>query len=166
MRVTKLSVAACTFFTLCLAGQGKSTLVDGKKNPELIPDTEAYKMMFLTLSDIQGGLSKGARLGYIGESGLNAAEVEIVMEASNQFAIYANSARRKYTSLKAQRKAGSISQAELAVQIRIAYETAEGQLKEVISKLEAELGVDASAKLLDFVRTKVKRTMTYADSSK
>ncbi len=166
MLVTKLSVAACTFFTLCLAGQVKRTTIDGSQTPEMIPDAEAYQMMFLTLSDGKASLSRGARLNYLAPSGLSEAEMEIVLDASNQFAIYADSVGQKYKSLIEQRKAGSISQDELSARIRWVYDAAKSQLKEMISSLEAELGSSASTKLLALVRTKVKRSMTYTGSPK
>jgi hypothetical protein len=166
MLLAKLTVAACIFAAAGFAEQTRSATVDGSKNPELISDNEAYKMMFLTLSDSKDSLSRGARQNYLSSSGLTGVEVDIVLDASNQFAIYANSAARQYKIIKAQRNAGTISQSELSAQIRTTYDATEDHLKSVISSLESELGSNASAKLLNFVRTKVKRTMTAVDPLK
>jgi len=128
--------------------------VDGSKTPELIPDVEAWKMMFLNLSDSPRGWDRGSRLGYMAKSGLTEKELDVVIDAANAHRLITNDVQRRYQKAKdsASRPYTKAAWAEITAPFDELNPDVEKQRK----FLEAELGTEAYQKLTNFVNTKVK----------
>ena len=160
MRFLILAVALSLSMAYGVALQAPSTgpnqwvVVDGSKTPELIPDVEAWKMLFQILSDCSGCPSRDVRAAYLDKTGLSKDELAIVLDAANAQRLVTNDVLRRFQKSKMSNPR-PYSQAVWAQMIAPFAELdveAERQKK----FLEKELSVASFQTLERFVNTKVK----------
>ncbi len=161
MNMLRLAPVLLSAVQLIASGQAAPGTIDGAKNPELIPDNVAFRVMFLMISDGTAPMSRSARLGYMEKAFLTEKQVDIVIDAANHYRIVTNAATRK--GVQAKPKAPVTKEAEslfLAEWSRLQADV-DRQLAGILRALETDLGQDDYGKLLHFVRTKVKAETTY-----
>lgn len=134
------------------------TIISGAKNPELIPDIEAWKMFFLTMSESSAGLNRDDRIGYLTPSRLSKSEILIVIDAANSHRRLVNEVLRKYQSGKA--ASPKPINRETWLQISAPFSEIGPDAEKQRKWLESELNRDAYQKLAAFVNTKVKSEIT------
>lgn len=139
--------------------QQSSGVVDGSKNPELIPDNMAWVMMFSFLGDGPKPPTRDFRLGYLEKATLSPKEFDIVFDAASQFMIYERATQRKYKKLKEENPPGPGARERLIPQIQAAHAELMQRAQDLVRVLEDQLGPTAFQRLLGFVRTKVKSEM-------
>ncbi len=138
--------------------QGSAGTAGGGGSQELIPDDVAFEMMFFQISDGPAALARGNRYDYMGKANLSQEQVDIVIDAANQYRIYSNAAIRRMSRAKLEERATAETEgsARLAARLKGIEAKVKENLAEVLRTLESDLGVMGYQKLLAFVRTKVK----------
>lgn len=68
---------------------------NGVMSGDSVPDVEAYKALFLVLSDGPNPVPRADRQSLLTPSGLSAAEIGIVIDAADQYRIHVDQASRR-----------------------------------------------------------------------
>jgi hypothetical protein len=145
-----------------LSGYGANppSEIKGSETPHLIPDKIAIAELLSNVADGPTASKWNDRLYYLSGSGLTRREMERVIHAANSAEALRSKIDEKGDKIKKDYPARPLSAAAVAAIDQLNRDA--GREFEVLrAKLEADLGVEAYAKLLSFVNTRVKPTLTY-----
>ena len=158
------TVALATFLAFLpfiMAGQAPPVEIDGSKTPELIPDSEGFKVLFMITSDGPHGLPRATRQSYLAGAGLTEPQIDLVIDAANQYRVAMNAGNRKMQQLKAPWPKGQPLPENILLQFDAIFDSVVAKQGEIRKALESELGPEPFRKLLEFVRTRVKSDTTF-----
>lgn len=163
MKLLSLPTVLLLAAQLATSGQATSGVIDGKKNPELIPDDVAFRMMFLMISDGPAALTRPTRLGYMEKAALPEKQIDIIIDAANQYRIFSNMAIWRAVQAKADSRtsSGTLIEETFRPRWKIIQGDLDGHLADILLALEIDLGQTDYQKLLAFIRTKVKAEIEY-----
>ncbi len=133
--------------------------IKGSANPELIPERDAYWMLFMHMADGPRALSRGARAGFIRSSGLADPQIEAVVQAANE---YMASSVQIRSELKAFLKANP--ERPMSDRVRAEFDSVAARelaaLESAIARLRAGLDSEGRWQLKKFVNSTVKSSMS------
>jgi hypothetical protein len=137
------------------AGQ---TEIKGSENPELIPERDAYWMLFMHMADGPRAMSRRARILFLQPSGLTEAQMDAVIDAATEYMAASNAIReqfKRFLSANPERPMPAAVRAEyefVAARELAAFEAA-------FQRLRSNLDAEGRWRLKKFVNTAVKATM-------
>lgn len=164
MKVLLLILVAMTIHSHGVAQQASSTnmkVIDGAKNPELVPRLEAYKGMFSMLGDGFGSSAVSFAVAYLKPAELTKEEMNLVLRTSNKYAVAVDELRSRIAKIKSGEKNrpqpaySSEAQRQISDAMSEFNQTAEN----LQNSLLKELGPEAAMRLERLVETKVKSGM-------
>lgn len=79
-----LFVSTALLPTHAQTNSSTKTEINGSEHPDLVPDREAYMVLFLTMSD-RSTVPKNDRLFRLQDGGLGSVEAGLIVSASNEF---------------------------------------------------------------------------------
>jgi hypothetical protein len=161
-RPTKRRLLVLLAFPLFLQAQiaSQGTVdIDGSKAPALIPDRDAYWMLFLHLSDGPGAFQRSDRVRYLKPSGLSIPQIDSVLNAANEYRFATDAAREKRKSIKASFSERPLPPAAISALDSAALEDSNA-LDATIQKLKASLDAEGRWRLKTFLDGTMKATMT------
>ncbi|MFN2454088.1 MAG: hypothetical protein ABR577_07685 [Pyrinomonadaceae bacterium] len=132
--------------------------IDGAKNPEMIPDTLAYTLLFDLLSNRHTEVEKGRAKAYIRQAGIEGADVDALLTAAEEFRQRAGALDAQAASLniRSHTEHPALSQNDVA-QLKQLEKQRESLAEEVIASLPRRLSADGMGKLRQHVNERVKR---------
>lgn len=127
-------------------GQPPSSVINGRLNPDRIPDLVAWRMLTHLLADGRNSLSWGQRLAHLRTSGLPDGEIGMVISAATRATIQTSQgeASLRDETLPLEQRTAALRQARDHV------------LNEEWRRLEQTLPRESFLRLRDYLRTKVK----------
>ena len=143
-----------------LCGQTRPGEIDGKKNPELITDFDAYRGFFMSYSDMTNGMSRAARENELTTSGFSRDQVNLILVAANEFRVALEQGNRKMQKIKDSYPKGSTVPENILLQYDQVWDSVAAKQTEIQKTLEANLGADGTKRFHDFLRAKVIPYMT------
>ena len=151
--MSNLSTAAQT-------GNKPANVIDGAKNPELIPQLEAYKSLFTNLAEgpSPGGMSFG--YSYLKPANLSKEEMNIVIRASNRYKLSVDEAGDKMIKLKKENPTRPYPQ-NVWNQFYGILSSLDVTAEELRRDIERDISLEAFQKLDRLVETKVKSSMEF-----
>jgi hypothetical protein len=159
IEIVLLFVALAVPSILAQDVQPEQVEIKGSANPELIPERDAYWMLFMHMADGPRSLSRGARIRFLRPSGLSDVQIEAVLSAATEYQAASTAIRaglKDFLKAHPERPMPAAVRAEfdsVAARELAALESALGRMR---SSLDAE----ARWRLKKFVNTTVKATMT------
>jgi len=127
--------------------------IDGAKNPELIPLSEAMRSMFAFLCDGPVPQPISSRGDYFKESRLTQDEQDLVTMASIKYHLTVNSSVRELK--KVPRNPATFNADRLVIMKKL-----DREFEQISASLQADLGPEAYKRLVVFIETFVKRHMS------
>jgi hypothetical protein len=128
-------------------------VINGAKNPELIPFNLAFESMFTLICDGPVPQPSSLRGSYMSTGGLTQSEQDVVTIAAVKYTLAVNDA------VKGWREAKKVPSAGRAARIDAVSRQLDNTVEDLRRAVESELGPDAYQKLVRFVETKVKSGM-------
>jgi len=130
-------------------------MIDGSRTPLLIPDREAYMMLFLDLADGSSTRPLSDRLSDLTNAGLTPAEAAAAIATANRYKTAYDSVILKMKQIKAAAPAERFSP-QLLAQFDALFAQGWGTLAGIKLSLENTLGANAAGLLQSYVNTNIK----------
>jgi len=135
--------------------------IDGKVNPELIPDHIAYTMVFRTIALRQGtDFEKSRSRAWAKSVGLDDAVADKLLAAATEFHARVSVLDNQVKEIKD--RSWPNPSAQVMAQLTVLQNQKEAIVAEMVSSLPTQLGIEGAQKLQNYVINDVKRKVKIA----
>lgn len=136
----------------------KPGTIDGAKNPQMIPDTTAYSLLFDLIANRRTEAEKGRIHAYLRQAGLEDADSDALIVAAEEFRQQAGAldAQAASINVRSHTDHAALSSNDVA-QLRQLGKQREMLVQGAIASLPRRLSVSGMAKLHQHINERVKR---------